>query len=83
MCRSTVLAGLALHFDSIIRQHDGAKAAYWQEFDNVKLSNSDNLTIGHCMTSAPTRSQKESAKKVVVIAGKKCPIWRSQSMWGM
>ena len=83
--QSTVLAGLALRFDSTMGQSYSTKAAYWQRFENVKLSNSDNLTLGHCTTSesAQIRSQEKHASKVSIIAGKNCFLWRLQCMWGM
>ena len=85
MC--TVVAGLALHFDStMIGQGDaatGTKSAFWQVFQNLKLSNSKNLSIGHCTTSAPVRSQRDQAKKVTILAGKDSILWRLQSMYGM
>lgn len=77
------MAGLALHFDSIINQHNVVKWARWQTFDNIVMAKSQCLTLGHCNTSAQRSGRSDNANKVSVIAAKDSPLWDVTSMWGM
>lgn len=77
------MAGLALHFDSTINNYDVVKWANWQTFDNVKMTNEQCLTLGHCGTTAQYGGRSDNANKVSLIAARDSPLWTVTSMWGM
>lgn len=72
-----------MQFESSIGQQRIVKQACWQEFNNIKLRDSEQLILGHCTTPEPLISRKEGALKVSVIAAWDSPLWNVQGMWGL
>ena len=77
------MAGLALFCDSNLGQQCVAKGASWQSFDNIKLRNSEFLSLGHCTGLTSFGSHRDIGNKVTIIAGSDSPLWGVQCMWGM
>ena len=71
------VAGLAIFFTS-----QAHKMASWMDFDNVHLTDTRTLTLGHCAVSAEWGGREKAASKVTFVAAQDSPLWKKVIMWG-
>ena len=58
------------------------KMACWLDFDNVKLTDTRTLTLGHAVVDARTGGRDSNASSVQFIAAQDSPLWKRIIMWG-
>ena len=71
-----------MHCNSTIEQQMAMKPAQWRTHDNIKMSDGQNLILGHCKTLAPYGGRDDATKVSIIASASGSPLWDKSGIWG-